>query len=144
MSELDDILPEGVVVKLKGGPGECRVKPMAPIQLARFARVVKPVIGAVPASIGSLDRQALIGLFADHGEALIAAVAVATDLPEEFVGCECTLDEVIELAAAVWEVNADFFAQRLAPAIRHFVERAVSRNGAGRTPSSSSPATGTG
>jgi hypothetical protein len=143
MSELDDILPATVTVKLRKA-GEIEVSPMAPIQLARFARAVKPIAAGGVQDLAGLDRAAMISLFADHGEAIIAAVAAATGLSESAVGEECSLDEVVDLAAAVWEVNADFFALRLAPAIRHFVEKAVSRAGAGQTPSSSSPATGTG
>ncbi len=145
MSDLDDIISEPVTVK--AGGREVQVRPMVPVQIARFARAIKPMSGAVPDSVAGarkLDKAALLDLFADHGEQIIAAVAAATDEDEAFIGTQCQVDELLELAITVFQVNADFFARRLAPVILRFVDSAAARsNGAGRTPSSSSSATAT-
>lgn len=86
---------------------------LAPIRLGElpaFARAVQPAAAFLSASP---DWLALIST---HGEAVIEAVAIACRRPREWVAA-LPLDEAVRLAGAVFEVNADFFMRRLAPAI---------------------------
>jgi hypothetical protein len=79
-------------------------------ELPAFARAVQPVANHLSASP---DWLALVS---EHGEAVIDAVAIAVRRPREWVA-GLDLDEAVQLASAVFEVNADFFMRRLAPAI---------------------------
>lgn len=110
---------------------ERQIVPLKVGQLPKFARAMKNV-GAVDVD-GLLagDVDAFISLLADHGEAIIEAVAIASGIDRaEIEGS--TADEMIRLATAVLKVNADFFARRLTPAIK---AAAAQANGAGLTPS---------
>ena len=53
-------------------------------------------------------------MVASHADEVIEAVAVATGKPAEWVG-DLMPDDLCFLALKIIEVNADFFAQRLAP-----------------------------
>jgi hypothetical protein len=76
-------------------------------------------------------------------EAVITATAVASRRPKEWVE-GLALDEAIRLAAAVFEVNADFFVQRVVPAVQHAAARVNARlRGALRCTASSAPGTNT-
>lgn len=79
-------------------------------ELPAFARAVQPLVDSLSVSN---DWMALL---TQHGEAVIAAVAIASRRPEAWVaGLE--IDEAVRLADAVFEVNADFFIRRLLPVI---------------------------
>ena len=75
-----------------------------------FARAVQPVAASLSASP---DWLALLAL---HGEAVIEAIAIASRRPPEWVR-GLALDDAVRLAEAVFEVNADFFIQRVLPSL---------------------------
>lgn len=79
-------------------------------EVPAFARAVQPIAASLSASPNWL------ALLAEHGEAVIAAVAIATRRPVEWVA-GLDLDEVVRLAEAVFGVNADFFIRRLLPSV---------------------------
>lgn len=132
LRELETLAAEPVTVKVAGGAIE--VRPMTALTAARFARAAKPFLGALEFSEGAVID---VGeLMADHGEALIDAVAIAAGHPVDFVG-ELALDDFADLAAAVLEANIDFFAHRLLPRIMGRLAETLGRLGGGPTPSSS-------
>lgn len=65
-------------------------------------------------------------LMADHTQDLISAVALASRQPREWVTA-LAVDDAIRLAAALFEVNADFFVQRVVPAIQHAAARITTK-----------------
>ena len=81
-----------------------------------FARAVQPIAASRSASP---DWMALL---AEHGEAVIAAIAIATRRPVEWVS-GLDLDEAVRLAEAVFGVNADFFIRRLLPSVTQAAAR---------------------
>ena len=83
---------------------------------AAFARAVQPIVASLSASPDWL------ALMAEHGEAAIAAIAVATRRPVEWVA-GLDLDEAVRLAEAVFGVNADFFIRRLLPSVTQAAAR---------------------
>lgn len=97
-----------------------RVTPLKVGQIPRFLRIVRPMFGALggaalsPGSAAGGVELDIMQLVADHGEALIEAVAVATGKPADWVG-QGEADEFAHLVKAVLEVNADFFAKKVAP-----------------------------
>ena len=72
-----------------------------------------PSLGAPPA---------WLALLAEHGEAVIDAVAIASRRPPEWV-TNLALDDAVRLAEAVFEVNADFFIQRVLPSLTEAATR---------------------
>ena len=85
-------------------------------EVPAFARAVQPIAASLSASPDWL------ALMAEHGEAVIAAIAVATRRPIEWVA-GLDLDEAVRLAEAVFGVNADFFIRRLLPTLTEAAAR---------------------
>ena len=85
-------------------------------ELPAFARAVQPLAASLSASPDWL------ALLAEHGEAVIAAIAIATRRPVEWVA-GLDLDEAVRLAEAVFGVNAYFFIRRLLPSVTQAAAR---------------------
>ncbi|MEW6167925.1 MAG: DUF6631 family protein [Pseudomonadota bacterium] len=85
-------------------------------EVPAFARAVQPIAASLSASPDWL------ALLAEHGEAVIAAIAIATRRPVEWVA-GLDLDEAVRLAEAVFAVNADFFIRRLWPSVTQAAAR---------------------
>ena len=86
------------------------LSPLKVGEVPAFARAVQPIAAGLSASPDWL------ALLAEHGEAVIAAIAIATRRPVVWVA-GLDLDEAVRLAEAVFGVNADFFIQRLLPSV---------------------------
>lgn len=92
---------------------------LAPLKVGEvpaFARAVQPIAASLSASPDWL------ALLAEHGEAVIEAVAIAARRPREWV-MNLDLDEAVSLAEAVFGVNADFFIRRLLPSVTQAAAR---------------------
>lgn len=68
------------------------------------------------ASDAGVQRDDWLTLFAEHTDKIVEAIAVATKQPQSWVN-DLYADEVILLAEAIWEVNQDFFVNRVLPAL---------------------------
>lgn len=128
---LDTYIPE-IRHPLIGGKS-VTVAPLKVRQIPPFLRAAGPAAQA-------LFGGDLPGALARHGEALIQAMAVATGEPETWLG-DLDADDFLRLVGEVVEVNADFFAQRVTPALEATVAKLTQALTPGATPSpSSSPA----
>lgn len=108
--------------------------PPAPqsLEIAGIALEITPIrVGEIPALLAAVRPFAhrlvdgepdWLELLADHGEALIKAIAVASRQPQDWVAA-LTMDDAIRLATTLFEVNADFFVQRVVPTIQHAAAR---------------------
>ncbi len=85
-------------------------------EVPAFARAVQPI------AVGLSASPDWLALLAEHGEAVIAAIAIATRRPVDWVA-GLDLDEAVRLAEAVFGVNADFFIQRLLPSVMRAAAR---------------------
>ena len=106
--------PVPVTLVIGGEPLE--LTPIRVGELPAFARAVQPVAVSLSASPDWL------ALMAEHGEAVIEAVAIATRRPVDWVA-GLDLDEAVRLAEAVFGVNADFFIRRLLPSVTQAAAR---------------------
>ena len=134
MGEFDVIDPPARAATFNGR--QITVGPLKVGQLPAFARAVKPIGGAVEAIAtgrAGLTFASMIDLVADHGDAIIEAVALASGVPAAELA-DATPDQLIELAAVCMEVNADFFGRRLTPALRAAVVGQAQTAGPGPTP----------
>lgn len=89
-------------------------------QIPKFTRIIRPIVPEVSGK--NLDQNTILDLIADHGESIIEAVAVATNLPINTVQL-IDPDDFVDIVFLVIEVNADFFAKRLAPMMQSIPER---------------------
>lgn len=117
------------------------------LAIADIALEITPIrVGEIPALLAAVRPFAhrlvdgepdWLELLADQGEALINAIAVASRQPHDWVAA-LTMDDAIRLATTLFEVNADFFVQRVVPTIQHAAARInaqISGPLAGLTPS---------
>ena len=122
-SETFAALPPVPVTLVIGGE-RLELTPIRVGELPAFARAVQPVAVSLSASPDWL------ALMAEHGEAVIEAVAIATRRPVDWVA-GLGLDEAVRLTEAVFEVNADFFIQRVLPSLTEAATRINQTLGAG-------------
>lgn len=92
------------------------LSPLKVGEVPAFARAVQPIAASLSASPDWL------ALLAEHGEAVIAAVAIAARRPVDWVA-GLDLDEAVRLAEAAFGVNADFFIRRLLPSVTQAAAR---------------------
>lgn len=102
------------------------------LEIAGVELGITPIrVGEIPALLAAVRPFAhrlvdgepdWLELLSDHGEALIKAIAVASRRPQEWVS-GLAMDDAIRLATALFEVNADFFVQRVVPTIQHAAAR---------------------
>jgi hypothetical protein len=102
------------------------------LEIAGVELPITPIrVGEIPALLAAVQPFAhrlgdgdpdWLELLSDHGEALIKAVAVASRQPQDWVAA-LAMDDAIRLATTLFEVNADFFVQRVVPTIQHAAAR---------------------
>ena len=114
-SDTFSALPPVPVTLVIGGE-RLELTPLKVGDVPAFARAVQPVAASLSASPDWL------ALLAEHGEAVIDAVAIASRRPPEWV-TNLALDDAVHLAEAVFEVNADFFIQRVLPSLTEAATR---------------------
>lgn len=135
MTDLDVIEPAGARISFRGHPIE--ITPLKVGELPRFARAIKPlgaIIEAIASGRAALDLATVLELIAEHGDAVVQAVAIGARINEDDIR-DATPDQLVELAVAVLRINADFFKGRLTPAILAAVKAATTHPpGAGPTP----------
>lgn len=68
------------------------------------------------------DQIDWLGIVTQYGDNLLAAIAIAARKPHDWVEA-LSLDEAITLATALFEVNIDFFVQRVVPTLKQAAGR---------------------
>ncbi|HCF7066350.1 hypothetical protein P3764_01970 [Pseudomonas aeruginosa] len=129
ISDLDVLVPQAQVLELAGQ--RLTIRALVVGELPAMLKAVRPFAEQLT---GEPDWLALL---CDHGDALLAALALASRQPRDWVDA-LALDEAITLAAAVFEVNADFFVRRVAPKVGDLAQSLngqQNRRSAGSTPS---------
>ncbi len=129
---LETFIPQPVIIDIAGESVE--IAPLKVGELPAFIRAIRPFAQHL-----SEDVDWLV-LFGERGDDLVHALAVALRRPREWVAAR-ELDEAIRLAEAVFEVNADFFIQRLAPILGRVASK-VETIGVRYSSASSATATG--
>lgn len=108
-TELDIIVNAPEPLTLSTG----RVIEVTPVKVREFpafTAALEPVIGLLASGA---DVSALLLV---HSESVIAATAIGLRIPRAEVD-DFDLDDLVLAAAKVMEVNADFFARRVLPAL---------------------------
>lgn len=113
LSDLDMLVPQAQVLELAGQP--LNIRALVVGELPAMLKAVRPFAEQLT---GEPDWLALL---CDHGDALLAALALASRQPRDWVDA-LALDDAITLAAAVFEVNADFFVHRVAPKVGNLAQ----------------------
>ena len=113
MDDFNTFPPEPVVVTLSGTALE--LTPIRLGELPRLLAVVRPLAEEVTSDP---DWMALLGR---HSDAVLDLLAITTRRERAWIN-DLSLEDAVQLAAAVFEVNADFFVAHVVPAIQDVVE----------------------
>ena len=92
------------------------------------------VLGELPALLQAVQpfSQQLQGepdwlaLMCQHSDAILRALSIASRRPREWIEA-LSIDDALSSAAAVFEVNADFFIERLVPTLQALAPRLRAR-----------------
>lgn len=132
MSELDTLL--NVPTEIEVGGETLELAPMRFGQLAQAMKIVGSLAGKLAA--GSVD---LFELLAEESDRLMNLAALLTGKPREWVE-QLPADEAVTLLAGLYQVNADFFARRVGPALTQAINAAAaSTTGANPTTAQAMP-----
>lgn len=119
--------PEPVVLTLAGTALE-----LTPIRLGELPRLLTIVRPLAEELSGEPDW---IVLLARHGESVLDLLAITARRERAWIN-DLSLEDAVQLAAAVFEVNADFFVAHVVPAIQCVAQRlAPTLRSLGTTPS---------
>lgn len=124
-----------LTVDITIGDRTITVTPVKVAVLPDFLRAVEPIAA-------DLSTGDIMGALARPAENLIAATALGAGVERSWLD-EQEVDVLVELAAAVLEVNADFFARRLTPALLKAAEALAVIGGTGLLPASVVPGSDT-
>ncbi|MCL9852072.1 hypothetical protein RSP673_006065 [Ralstonia solanacearum P673] len=128
MDDLDKLIPQPA--ELTVGGESLVILPLKVGRLPDFLRAISPVLQQLQA-----PKIDWLGLFIEHGDDLLQAVAIAVDKPRAWID-GLAADEAILLAAKVVEVNADFFTRTVLPRLDGLIGQVVSGPArSGSTPS---------
>ena len=123
LKELDALANAPLTVTVGG-----RMVPITPVRVAELPAMLRACEPIFSQLAGGDVAAALL----HNPDAAISAIAVGARLARADIDA-LALDELIELGGAVMQVNADFFARRLAPAFVAASERVTKALG-GSTP----------
>ncbi len=127
MDDLDKLIPQPA--ELTVGGESLVILPLKVGRLPDFLRAITPTLQQL-----NTPQIDWLGLFIEHGDDLLQAVAIAVGKPRTWVD-DLAADEAILLAAKVVEVNADFFTRTVLPRLNVLIDQVAS----GPAPSGSMP-----
>jgi len=120
------------------------------LEIAGETLAITPIrVGEVPALLATIQPFAdqlasaepdWLAILSTHGTALLRTLALASRQSQDWIDA-LPLDAAIALATAIFEVNADFFVQRVKPAVQEAslrIHACLDPVPPGRTPSTAS------
>ncbi len=121
--ELADLFPEPL--RFTVGAEELEVWPLQISQFGKAAKLIRPIVKQFGDTVDIYD------LLAEHSDALIEVIAIAIGREATWVG-SLRADHFINLAVAVTDLNRDFFARCVVPAVNDAMMK-LAKSGDGAT-----------
>ncbi len=120
------------------------------LEIAGEALSITPIrVGEVPALLAAIQPFAdqlasaepdWLAILSEHGTGLLRTLSIASRRPQDWIE-SLPIDAAIALATVLFEVNADFFVQRVMPAVQDAsvrIHTCLDQVQPGRTPSTAS------
>jgi hypothetical protein len=125
---LQQLFPLGKEVQI--ADKSLRITPFKLGELPRVFKAVEPITALVVEALGSTQSQmtSLAKIMVGGGDNVIDLLAIGSRQPRAWID-ELELDAGVELLAAVIEVNASFFVQRVLPILNREMAKAVPQTG---------------
>jgi len=113
-NELDKLFPTGQIFEIKGT--EIRITPFKLGELPRVFKVVEPITKLVLDAVGSSENQmgSLSKIMVQGGDNVLDLIVIGSRQPRTWVD-QLEMDEGVQILAAILEVNASFFVQKVLP-----------------------------
>jgi hypothetical protein len=119
---------------------EIAVAPLTIGQVGPVQRVLSPLLAELRAASGDRALEFELQAFVlEHTDEAVAVAAIAIDRPREWVA-RLFIDDFVELASAVFEINLNFFNRRLVASLERLTTRLQAAAGSISSPTSSPPA----
>ena len=119
MNTLEKIVPTPIRIDI--ADERLSLTPIKTRELPAMMRAIAPIL----AEIQSGD---ILGALAKNADSMVDAVSIGSRKPREWVD-KLYLDDLVAVAGAVLEVNADFFVRAVLPGLTKAVEGLTSING---------------
>ena len=112
-TDLQAFVPEVKKLDIRG-----RAVEVGPLTVRQIPVMIKAfsVFSGKAATDSGVQKDDWMTLFAEHTDKIVEAIAVAIRQPQDWV-YELHPDEAIILCEAIWEVNQDFFVNRVLPVL---------------------------
>lgn len=114
------------IIDVEIGDKKYSLSPLKTGQIPKILKAVSPFRDELSGQ--AINQEAIVSLISDHGESVIEAVSIASGVNKDDIEA-MMLDDFIELAVLVFEVNADFFTNRLVPSIKGLSEKLKTMTG---------------
>lgn len=112
MQTLEKIAPTPLRLDIAGE--RLSILPIKTRELPGMMKAIAPILGEI-------QGGDILGALAANADSLVAAVAIGSRKDRAWVD-ELDLDDLVALAGAVLEVNADFFVHRVLPGLTKAME----------------------
>jgi len=112
MNTLEKIAPIPLKVDVAGE--RLCILPIKTRELPGMMKAIAPILGEI-------QGGDILGALSANADSLVAAVAIGSRKDRAWVD-ELDLDDLVALAGAVLEVNADFFVHRVLPGLTKAME----------------------
>lgn len=113
MDTLEKIAPVPITITVSGE--SLTISPIKTRELPRMLKAVKPIAAEIQAGD-------IAGALLANADCLVEAVAIGARKPRAWVD-ELELDDLVQLASAVLEVNGDFFVRAVLPGATEAMDR---------------------
>jgi hypothetical protein len=119
-------------------PRGLAIQPVSVGDLPAFFKAIEPVVK-------ELAEGDILAALMRHADAVIEATAIGAGVERAWLEAQ-TPEVLVDLAARVLEVNADFFVRRVMPRLAEAAEKiaAIGSGGTPGSPGSSAPVSATG
>lgn len=123
IKELDILFAQGKPIKVNGV--DLVIKSFKMGQLPRVFKALEPLSEVLATSYTGSQLQLVSKMLAASGDSVITLLEVGSGQPREWVE-DLDMEQSLELATAIMEVNSNFFLQRVLPILNKNMEKAQS------------------
>lgn len=123
-TELAQLFPIGKQISIN--EENLTIKPFKFGELPRVFKCIEPITGVLAQMLasGEVNAGSIAGLVANGGDSILDLIALGTKKPRGWVD-QLEMDQGVELLVSIFEVNADFFTQKVLPTLNQKMEKTV-------------------
>lgn len=123
IKELEVLFAQGKAININGV--DLVIKSFKMGQLPRVFKALEPLSEVMASSFTGSQVQLVTKMLAASGDSVITLLEVGSGQPREWVE-DLDMDQSLELASAIMEVNSNFFLQRVLPILNKNLEKSQS------------------